>query len=137
MVFDTDAWTVARNRYLETLDPTERLLFHEATIENLYYSTSVINSADSKSSKVRRAIEAVQPLVDKIESYGKAMDAYANISPTFLSPIWGSIRVVLILAKGMGKFFEKVTECLGRIGDILPRLLVCNLNGPFHFLNTY
>lgn len=124
MPLDGDAWTLARKRYLNSLDPEERLLFNEATIENLYYSTSVVNDADLKSSKVRKAIEAVQPLVDKIENFGKAMDAYANIAPAILSPIWGSIRVVLVLAKGLGTFFGKIAECLGRIGDILPRLLV-------------
>jgi hypothetical protein len=66
----------------------------------------------------------VQPLVDKIEEYGKAMDTYANIAPNFLAPIWGSLRVVLVLAKSLGKFFDRMTDTLGRIGDILPRLLV-------------
>jgi hypothetical protein len=124
MSLDENAWTIARKRYLNGLDHEERLLFSEATIDNLYYSASVMNAADLKSSKVRKAIEAVQPLVDKIENFGKAMDAYANIAPSILSPIWGSIRVVLVLAKGLGRHFEKITECFGRIGDILPRLLV-------------
>jgi hypothetical protein len=124
MSFDNGAWMVARERYLNDMEAAERLLFHEATIENWFYSTTVTNSADSKSSKIRRAIQAVQPLVDKIENYGKAMDTYTNIAPNFLAPLWGSIRVVLLLAKGLGRVYEKVTECLGRIGDILPRLLV-------------
>lgn len=74
MATDKEAWTIARSRYVATLDPTERLLFHEATLDNLYSETSALNSADQKSSKARRAIAAVQPLVDKVESYGKAMD---------------------------------------------------------------
>ncbi|KUJ17727.1 uncharacterized protein LY89DRAFT_60414 [Mollisia scopiformis] len=123
MSIDRDAWTIAKERYLSDLEPADRLLFHEATIENLYYDTSVTNATDRKSSKIHRAIEAVQPLVDKIESYGKAMDTFTNISPTFVAPIWGSIRVELVMAKGLGRIFEKLTECLGRIGDILPRLL--------------
>jgi hypothetical protein len=52
------------------------------------------------------------------------MDVFANMSTTILSPIWGSIRVVLVLARNVGRVFERVTECLGRIGDILPQLLV-------------
>jgi hypothetical protein len=62
--------------------------------------------------------------VDKIEEYGKAMDAFANIAPTFLAPVWGSLRVVLVLASGLGRFYERMTDTLGRIGDILPRLFV-------------
>ncbi|KAK0100799.1 hypothetical protein ONS95_007247 [Cadophora gregata] len=120
---EADPWLIARDRYLLSLTPEERVIFQQATVENLYFETSVINSSDQQSSKVRKAIEAVQPLIEKIESYGKAMDVFANMSTTILSPIWGSIRVVLVLAGNVGRLFERFSECLGRIGDILPRLL--------------
>jgi len=97
-----------------------------ATASNLYNDTASTERDDRLSSKTRRAISAIQPLVDKIEEYGKAMDAFANIAPNFLAPIWGSLRVVMVLAKGFAKFYERMTETLGRIGDILPRLAVCN-----------
>jgi hypothetical protein len=123
-VATADPWDVARSRYLQTLDPEERVLFTEATIQNLYYSASNTVRDDRLNSKTRKAISTVQPLVDKIEEYGKAMDTYANMAPNFLAPIWGSLRVVLVLAKSLGKFFDRMTDTLGRIGDILPRLLV-------------
>jgi hypothetical protein len=119
-----DPWDVARSRYLQNLDSEERVLFTEATIQNLYYSASNTVRDDRLNSKTRRAISAVQPLVDKIEEYGKAMDTYANMAPNFIAPVWGSLRVVLVLAKSLGKFFDRMTDTLGRIGDILPRLLV-------------
>jgi hypothetical protein len=119
-----DIWDKARTRYLQGLDPEEHELFKEATIENLYYSASNAVRDDLAKSKTRKVIAAIQPLVDKIEEFGKAMDAYANIAPNFLAPLWGSLRVVLVLAKGMGRFFERMTDTLGRIGDILPRLFV-------------
>ena len=119
-----DPWEKARTRHLERLDPDEAVLFKEATIQNLYYATSNANRDDKLKSKMRSVIAAIQPLVNKIEEYGKAMDAFANIAPTFLAPIWGSLRVVLVLAKGFGRFYERMTDTLGRIGDILPRLFV-------------
>lgn len=33
----------------------------------------------------------------------------------------GSIRVLLVLARSYGKFFERLVDTLGRIGDVLPR----------------
>ena len=126
-----DPWDVARSRYLQSLDPEERILFTEATIQNLYYSASNTVRDDRLNSKTRRAISAAQPLVDKIEEYGKAMDTYANMAPNFLAPVWGSLRVVLVLAKSLGKFFDRMTDTLGRIGDILPRLLVSIMSRSF------
>ena len=129
-VATADPWDVARSRYLQTLDPEERILFTEATIQNLYYSASNTVRDDRLNSKTRKAISAVQPLVDKIEEYGKAMDTYANMAPNFLAPIWGSLRVVLVLARSLGKFFDRMTDTRGRIGDILPRLLVSVMSLP-------
>lgn len=122
-----DPWKIAQSRYLETLAPNERVLFHEATIENLYYSTSNSERQDGQTSKGRIALRHLQPLIDKIEDYGKAMDAYANIAPAFLAPIWGSLRVLLVIAKSYGKFYDRMIEVLGRIGDILPRFRVSRL----------
>jgi hypothetical protein len=120
----TDPWKIARLRYFETLEPSEQIIFKEATIENLYYATSVLERSDGQSSKIRILAHHLQPLVDKVENYGKAMDAYANIAPTLLAPIWGSIRVLLVVAASYGKFYDRMIETLGRFGDILPRFMV-------------
>ena len=62
-----------------------------------------------------------------IKEYGKAMDTFANIALTILAPMWGALRVVLVLARGFGKFYERMTDMLGRIRDISPRLFVSRL----------
>lgn len=115
------AWEKAKARFLEGLDPAEMKLFNEATIENLFYSTSVAQSQDSKDSKVRAVFEKIKPLITAIEEYGKALDVYAQIAPMYLSPIWGSIRVVLVIASVYSKFYGRMVEVLGKIGDLLPR----------------
>jgi len=115
-----DPWLLAKQRYLEGLEPHEKTLFHEATLENLYYGTSNFEQ-DDRNSKSRKVIQKLQPLVEKIEDYGKALDAYVNIAPMYLSPIWGSIRVLMVIARTYGKFYNRIVETLGRIGDVLPR----------------
>ena len=115
-----DPWLLAKERYLDGLEPDEKTLFREATLENLYYSTSNLERDDRKS-KSRAIIQKLRPLVEKIEDYGKALDAYANIAPTYLAPIWGSIRVLMVIARAYGKFYNRIVETLGRIGDVLPR----------------
>ena len=116
-----DPWEIAKTRFLEGLDENERTLFNEATIENLYYDASNVEREDRKESRTRKILCNLQPLLSAIEDYGKALDAYANIAPTYLAPIWGSIRVVLAIASRFGRFYGRMVDMFGRIGDILPR----------------
>ncbi|RDW62396.1 hypothetical protein BP6252_11829 [Coleophoma cylindrospora] len=116
-----DPWEIAKTRFLEGLDENERTLFNEATIENLYYGASNVERKDKKESRTRRILGTLQPLLSAVEDYGKALDTYANIAPTYLAPIWGSIRVVLAIASSFERFYGRMVDMFGRIGDILPR----------------
>jgi hypothetical protein len=117
---EVDLWQLAKDRYLEGLDSDERNLFNEATIENLYYKTSN-ESRDERKRTTSSAIRKLQPLVAALKDYGEAFDVYTNISAIPLAPIWGSIRVLLVLAEKYDKYHNRVADVLGRIGDLLPR----------------
>ncbi|TGO62599.1 hypothetical protein BOTNAR_0111g00170 [Botryotinia narcissicola] len=117
-----DPWLIARNRFIDQLDPAERALFNEATPENLYYKSSNIQKADQKNSKTRAILKSLEPLTKSIQDYGAAMDTFSNIAPLYLAPIWGSLRVILVLASSHGKFYDRIIETFARVGDILPRL---------------
>jgi hypothetical protein len=93
-----DAWKVAKVRLSSSLDEAELKIFDNATLENLFYSSSNVNREDQKSSKTRPALEKMQPLLSAISDYGKAMDVFSNIAPLYLGPIWGGIRVILTIA---------------------------------------
>lgn len=121
---ERDPWLIARDRFLEDSMPEEKLLFTYANVENLYYSTSNAERDDRNSSKMRGIAQTLQPLVDAIQDYGKAMDVYANTYPLILSPLWGSIRVLLVLAQSYGRFFDMIVEELQHIGEVLPRFNV-------------
>jgi hypothetical protein len=118
---DLDPWLLAKDRYLANLDDDERALFDKATIENIYYKTS--NEArDERKSKTSSAIRKLQPLVAALNDYGEALNVCTNISPLPLAPIWGSIRILLVLAEKYDKYYVRIVDFLGRIGDLLPRL---------------
>ncbi|KAL9035547.1 MAG: hypothetical protein Q9180_004806, partial [Flavoplaca navasiana] len=74
----------------------------------------------------------LQPMIAAIEQYGKALDVYANAYPLVLSPLWGSIRVVLHLAREFAKFFERFVDMFATIGDLLPRFRVYESLFPSH-----
>jgi hypothetical protein len=115
-----DPWLLAKDRYLADLDDDERVLFHKATIENIYYKTSN-ETRDERSRKASSAIRKLQPLVAALRDYGEALDVCTNISPLPLAPIWGSIRILLVLAEKYDKYYNRIADVLGRIGDLLPR----------------
>ena len=120
-----DPWLIAKKRFLSDLDDKERSLFDKATLENLYYTSSNEQKDDQKSSKTRSTIQKLQPLISALRDYASSFDAIANIAPLYLAPIWGSIRVVLVLANNHGKFYERIADTFGRIGDLLPRFREC------------
>lgn len=115
------AWETAKARFLNGLEPAERALFDTATPENLLYTTSNLQRQDAIDSKTRKTFDKLHRITSAIDSYGKVIDTYAQISPLHVAPIWGSIRVVLILANKHAKFHSTMVDTLERIGDILPQ----------------
>lgn len=127
VLHQTDPWLLARDRFFEDLTPEERVLFTYASPENLFYKTSNAERENKDSSKMRAVSRTLEPLVDVIQEYGKAMDVYSNASSAILCPLWGSIRVLMVLAQSYGKFFDMIVEELHHIGEVLPRLNVSDL----------
>ena len=94
-----DAWARARERYLEDLTDEEKVVYEKgskATLEAIFYDASAAEKAHRLSSRGRKVTAKILlPLIEAVEQYEKALDVYANASPSILCPLWGSIRVVL------------------------------------------
>lgn len=91
----TQPWEAARAKFLEGLSPQEIQRFKDATPENLFYDASAVQKRHADNSKTWLFQERLSSLTDAINDYGKALDVYANANGLILSPIWGSVRVVL------------------------------------------
>lgn len=127
-----DAWARARDRYREDLTEDEKQIYSTATLENLYYDASAAEKTHRATSSSRAFVSKLQPLCAAIEQYGEALDTFANASALILCPLWGSVRVVLHLAREFGKYFDKLVEMFARIGDVLPRFRVYEKLFPGH-----
>ena len=90
-----DAWTRARDRYIEDLTDDEKRRYDKASPETLLDDASAAQKKHEANSTGRTVMEKLQPLVSAIEQYGSALDIYSNAYPIVLSPLWGSIRVLL------------------------------------------
>ncbi|KAL8848571.1 MAG: hypothetical protein Q9221_006404 [Calogaya cf. arnoldii] len=119
-----DAWARARDRYVEDLSTEEKSLYNTASPESIFYDASAAQKINNSSSSGVKVADKLGPLVAAIEQYGKALDVYANAYPLVLSPLWGSIRIALRLAREYSKYFERIVDMFASIGDVLPRFRV-------------
>lgn len=128
----TDAWTRARDRFIEGFDNEEAAIYQDASLETIFYDASAAEKRHGATSMTRRYVGKLQPLVDAIDQYGKALDVYANTYSLVMCPLWGSVRVVLYLAGESAKYYDKLLDMFAQIGDILPRFRVYERLFPDH-----
>ena len=122
----------ARDRYVEELSREETALYETASPESIFYDASAMEKAHISSSASLEIADKLQSVITAIEQYGKALDVYANAYSLVLSPLWGSIRIVLHLAREFGKYFERFMEMFASIGDLLPRFQMYENLFPSH-----
>lgn len=91
----TQPWEVAKAKFLEGLAQADIARFQAATMENLFYCTDVTIRTHAQKSRAWPLQQRMSSLVDAIDDYGKALDVYANTYGLILSPIWGSLRVII------------------------------------------
>jgi hypothetical protein len=97
LAIPTRPWETAKGRFLENLSPNEVRVYETATLENLFYDASNNQKSHGRGSRIWRLQERLSPLIDSVEDYGKAMDVFVNTCPLVMSPLWGSIRVILLV----------------------------------------
>lgn len=94
-VFSPDAWTRARNRFVEDLSEEEKKTFFQASAESILYDASATDKIHEGESTSRKVLAKVQPFIEAVQQYGHALDVYSSTYPLVMGPLWGSIRVVL------------------------------------------
>ena len=92
-----DAWTRARDRYIVDLTHEEKRLYMQATAETIFYDASAAEKRHEANSTSRGLMHKLQPFIAAIEQYGQALDVYSNAYSLALCPLWGSIRVILLV----------------------------------------
>ncbi|KAH6629410.1 hypothetical protein C7974DRAFT_185964 [Boeremia exigua] len=120
----TQPWERAQKRFLDGLSDGERHLYEDASLENIFYDASAEQKRFARGSRASRLLDLLSPIIESIEDYGKAMDVFVNTAPLVLSPLWGSIRVLIHIAGEAAKFQEQLIEMLSEIGEELPRYCV-------------
>ena len=118
---ELDPWDRAKRRFLEGASAEQLSLFESATLESIYYDACNAEKRHSKNSFLRKTQSKLNPLVNALEGFSPALTTYANASPDFLCPLWGRIRLILILSRASQKYFDDLLDFLERVGYALPR----------------
>lgn len=103
----TDAWSQARDRFCNDLAPDEARIFATANLEN------VIDEAqkpllDRRSGRISQGIQAI---CTGIAQYGDALDVFSGIAPLILGPLWGSLRLVILVCFPSSSMSSKSDFC--------------------------
>jgi hypothetical protein len=78
-----------------------------AVVENLIADMKTAEQQHKVKSKSRKASAALKPFIAGVEQYASALDVIVNTSSQFLSPIWGSFRIVLHVSE-IGRFKKRI-----------------------------
>lgn len=114
------AWRSAQESFVMSTDIGDREKFYKASPQDTYDEIIAIERNYQRRAS-RKTKDVLQPLIEAIEEYGRALDTFANIAPMILAPIWGSILVILVVTSKYNRYYETIIDMLGRIGDVLPR----------------
>ncbi|CZR69820.1 uncharacterized protein PAC_19720 [Phialocephala subalpina] len=63
----------------------------------------------------------LKPFFSTLEEFGAAFDVISNTYSLALAPLWGGLRVILMLSKKFNKVFDSIVDVLVRIDYDLPR----------------
>lgn len=91
----TRPWESAKEKFLEGLSQEQAKQFGDATAENLFYDASAAQRTHAKNSRSWLLQERLSSLVNAIDDYSKALDVYSNTYGLVISPLWGSLRIIL------------------------------------------
>lgn len=105
MSWPNDAWMQARERFVEDLEEPERLMFAEASLQNVFYSASVAQKSHQEGSRSRYLASKLGSFLAAIDQYGKAMDMFSQGSAV-LCVLWGSLRVIIHVSYSVSKWWD-------------------------------
>ncbi|CZR70190.1 uncharacterized protein PAC_20091 [Phialocephala subalpina] len=116
-----DPWIIARDQYVADLNQEERKVFEDATLENILVSSTEEQEKHQQQSRSRAVMRRLKPFFNTLQEFGAAFDVISNTYSLALAPLWGSLRVILMLSKKFNKVFDSIVDVLERIGYVLPR----------------
>ncbi|KAK7709701.1 hypothetical protein SLS57_008606 [Botryosphaeria dothidea] len=89
------------------------------TINDVYDATDKIQQEQSES-KALRYLQRFQPYLACINHYAGVVETFAQTKPEIISPIWGCIKAILLIASTYARSYDKIVEVMVQLANSLP-----------------
>jgi len=107
---DASAWEKAVQRSRAILTQKEQVRYAGSQPHDIVRDFENSRKIKAQTNKVELALSKIQPFVVALERYGKSLDVLANAAPDILSPVWGTMRALLVVCM----LLKKQIVCLTR-----------------------
>jgi hypothetical protein len=94
---DISAWKSAIQRSEALLTQEERIRYAKSQPHDIVLDFKNSRKVKAQTNKVEKALARIQPFVFLIERYLTSLDGLTNAAPGILSPIWGTMRALLMV----------------------------------------
>jgi hypothetical protein len=80
------------------LSSTEKQYLNETSKDNLLDEVKRLDEIHASTSKIRAISRRLSPFIDCLFRYASALDVISNVQPMPLAPLWGGVRIVLLVS---------------------------------------
>ncbi|KAK5004662.1 hypothetical protein LTR28_008621, partial [Elasticomyces elasticus] len=109
----------AFSRFKQTVSPSHARNFSSTELKDVWDAALEVEQKLAAQQK-NRNLTRIQPLLNGIEHYSKAVEVLCNGTP-YLPWIWAPIKLMLQIASDYVTAFEKLIDAYGQIAETLPR----------------
>ena len=92
------AWKAAKDAFQGNLSPAEEAHLAHSTISDAFKEVADIEQRYASSSKSRKAGALLRGPLEVVARLSPALDVFSQIEPSIMCPIWGSMRIMVMVA---------------------------------------
>ncbi|KAH8589262.1 hypothetical protein B0O99DRAFT_725637 [Bisporella sp. PMI_857] len=117
-----NAFEAARDRFLKSLCPADRLLYSPcASAEDFIKGIQKLQLVAERTAKSSRKFKFIHSLAKQLQPYFEVVNILVSSNPKFSAVFWGAFRLVLELSKNLVTFFDRLMELLAQLLSVFPR----------------
>ncbi|KAL6715489.1 hypothetical protein ACLMJK_006450 [Lecanora helva] len=114
-----EAWQIGVQQYLSRLPDSQKATFKAPA--NADTCLAMIVKAQSRKKGFTRLMELFRPLIEPLKRFEGTIDVLTQTHGALASPIWGPLRMAILIASDHFKTLESLTLVLHRIISSLER----------------
>jgi hypothetical protein len=91
------AWKDAKDAFQGNLSPIEQTHLAHSTVGDAFKAVADIEEHHASSSRSRKAGSFLRGPLEVVARLSPALDVFSQVEPSILCPIWGSLRIMVMV----------------------------------------